>query len=384
MNDAAKNGWGKDYYDIDSILTRQFRENLLKMAGAKAYSLIRIFEQQKDSVTVKQSYINLAKKYGEIYNNRYLKVETEFVRRSTAVAHDFVEYMKDVDIYPYLKNRTMADDRVSKSHRANDGVIKPVNEWTVLPPYRPNCRCWLEQTTDEPTGELKYINTKWANNPVLTKEIFLENTKKRRREENKYPELKGKIYHSYFAGIEEADIEAVRVNTELMKEYMPYNNSIKVGDNTVYISDFTDLKDLPANMNIAKILAKEMKRDIYIRPHFSGTVANKKAPELGIGKPNILGDLKSYQKNSTPKNFFSNTIKKASKQGCKCVVIDLELYNDNVSKLKRFIKGGLNDSNENIENLIFVKNNKVIQLSRKQVLNTELDNLSLLNVRSND
>ena len=348
LNKATHSGWGAGYYTNE--LTRDFRENLLKFSGAKSYNLIRQIEALKEGQTSKEAYHEQAKKLVNIHNETWQQVEEKFAANSASSARDFQVYQRDADLYPNLKYRTMGDAEVRPEHAANDGVIKPINQWTIITPLDHSCRCWLEQTFESPNGrDISVYNDKIANNPALNGELFTQK-------------------NSYFQNIERANKQAVNANTDLMKEYMPYNRQIKVGDNTVFINDFADLSDLQPNIDAAKIVADFLNKDIYIRPHISVAHGHPN-PEFGIGRKNILADLKTMSEGS--KNFFDSRMRSASKQGCKLVVMNIDNFNGDAIELQTKIKSGFeyngNPKNENIERIILIRNNKAIQLTRGQV-----------------
>jgi hypothetical protein len=347
LNKATQGGWGKDYFEEE--LTRKLRENLLKFSGAKAYNLINKIIGEKAAHSNREAYTEAAKKLITLHNDTYQAVENKFAANSASSARDYNQYVKDVDLYPCLKNRTMMDGDVRQAHALNEGVVKPVNEWTQIPPYDPGCRCWLEQTTEKPTGRgLSNIDDRWANNPALSGELFTER-------------------NGYFQTITHNDRQAVHDNTELMKEYMPYNRQMKAGKGAVFINDFADLNDLQPNIGAAKIVADFLKKDVYIRPHIG--VDGVKNPELGIGRQNELADLKTMAEGSA--HFFASRMKSANKQGCKSVVMNIDNYKGNAAELQTKIKGafeyGGNQRNKNIKKIIIIRNGRAMQLTRKQI-----------------
>ena len=228
-------------------------------------------------------------------------------------------------------------------------------------PYDPGCRCWLEQTAEKPDGrKLTGIDERWANNPATSGELFT-----------------GK--HSYFVGILREDRQAVAENTDLMKEFMPYNRVLKAVENSVYVSDFADLNDLQPNIEAAKIVAEFLKKDVYIRPHINAA-HNHKNPELGIGRRNIPADLKTMAEGAN--NFFKNRIESASKQGCKLAVLNIDNYKGSISDLPAKIKTGFEYAgkpvNRNIQKIIIIRNKSAIQLTRKQIEKNLFDDINRL------
>jgi len=356
LSKAAESAWGKGYYDEE--LTRQFRENLLKFSGAKSNNLMQHLNDLKRSVSDKETFITEAKKLVNLHNETYMNVESKFVANKTSTAKDFIQFNADIDIYPNLKVRTMQDENVRESHAANEGVVMPVNKCTHTPPFDPGCRCWLEQTTDEVTKHgLTNINAKWATNAYTTGTLISDQ-------------------HSYFESITGKSIQIVRQNTELMKQFSPYNKAIDTkSGNKVLVNDFAHVADMSQNIAVAKKIADELGKDMYIRHHIEGgIVQNHKNPELGIGSPNNLGDLKTYLGESKFDNFMQNNIKSADKQGANTVVLDVSTAQFTNEYIKRRLSGSLSgDRNSSIERVIIIKGSKVAQITRKQIVGKDFE-----------
>ena len=363
FNDMAKTAYGDNYYINQK--TRQFRENMLKFSGAKTHNLMQQLEQQRESNSNKEAFIQEAKKLINKHNETYLNVEKKFVANKVSSAKDFEQFEKDIDIYPNLKNRTMLDSQVRDSHAVNEGVIKPVSEWTEIPPYDPGCRCWLEQTTEEPSKRgLANIDRKWATNPIQTGEIF-------------------SIEHNYFISIpDKKTADAIRENTEKVKAFIPYNRVIDTAEgNKIFVNDFADLKDMEENIKAAEKLTKGLNKNIYIRPHINSSTGIKNA-EYGIDEPNNLADLKTYETESSSINrFITNRLKAANKQNCQYVIFDITNADkkDIQKSLVDRLKGGLNkDINKSIKQVIFIKGDDVYKISRKQVQAFDFNNIKPL------
>jgi len=356
LSKAAEAAWGKGYYDEE--LTRQFRENLLKFSGAKSNNLMQHLNDLKRSVSDKDVFISEAKKLVNLHNETYMNVESKFVANKTSTAKDFIQFNADIDIYPNLKVRTMQDENVRESHAANEGVVMPVNKCTHTPPFDPGCRCWLEQTTDEVTKHgLTNINAKWATNAYTTGTLISDQ-------------------HSYFESITGKSIQIVRQNTELMKQFSPYNKAIDTkSGNKVLVNDFAHVADMSQNIAVAKKIADELGKDMYIRHHIEGgIVQNHKNPEFGIGSPNNLGDLKTYLGESKFDNFMQNNIKSADKQGANTVVLDVSTAQFTDEYIKRRLSGSLTgERNSSIERVIIIKGSKVAQITRKQIAGKDFE-----------
>jgi len=353
-NEAAK-AYGQGYYD--SSLTRSFRENFLKFAGAKSHALMTdIAAIDSRAGMSKESFIAQAKRIVQTHNETWLTTELRYCSSSVSAAQDYATYLNDVDIYPCLKNRTMEDSEVRDSHALNDGIVRPVSEWTSIPPYDQGCRCWLEQTTDEPTFGRKLQGIKFHNNPHQSGEVFTQE-------------------QSYFKAIPDNKKGIIRDNTEQMKAFMPYNQTKKAGENTVFVNDFADLSDVKASVIAAEKVAKELQQDVYVRPHIENSDKTAiKNPEIGLGKPNNLADLKTFDANkstSTP-SFIKNAVKSANKQQCSGIVIDLSNAPEGnyLALAARKLRGELSDKgkvNHNIKQVIIIREDKVLKVSRQQI-----------------
>ena len=367
LSKASQMAWGDDYYT--AAITRQFRENLLKFSGAKANNLMQDLNTLKRSGIDKDAFITEAKKMVSLHNETWLNTEAKFAANKTSTAKDFQQFVKDIDIYPNLKCRTMQDDNVRDTHAANEGVVKPVNKWTRTPPFDPGCRCWLEQTTDPVTEKgITGVSPKWSTNPIQSGMLFSEQ-------------------HSYFEAIPLKSVLKVKANTELMKQYIPYNRAIKtIGNNTVYVNDFADLSDMDQNIEAAKKVADELNKDIYVRHHIQGgIVKGYKNPEFGVGNPNTLGDLKTYTGDSKLDNFLQNNIRKANNQGAKYVVLDLSKASFNRTNLESRLFGSLKDSrNSNIERVIIIQNENTAQITRKQIAKKDFEPITKLKEKAPD
>ncbi len=354
FNKEAEKAWGKGYYD--ESLTRSFRENFLKFAGAKSHDLMKQLDGLNIGSISKDEFIAQAKGIVQKHNAAYLTTELRFCSTSVSSAQDYATYLDDIDIYPNLKCRTMADDDVRTSHAANEGIVKPVKEWTSVPPWDHGCRCWLEQTVEQPTNGRNLSGLKFKNNPHNSGQVFTEE-------------------QSYFQNIDSMSRGIIRDNTERMKSFMPYNQTMKVGDNKVLVNDFSDIADTELSIEAAKTIAKSLEKDVYILPHIENS--NKTAiknPEIGIGKPGELADLKTFdpKMSTSTKNFVKNNIYAANKQKCSWAVLDLTHAPEKnyLAIAARKLRGDLSDKskmNKGIKQVIIIRGNKAMKVSRKQV-----------------
>lgn len=355
LNKAAAAGYGSGYYS-DKI-GRKLREHILKFSGAKTHKILSDITAAEKAGLKGDNLTEEAKKITNIQMVNWLVTEQRDTARSAQIAAEWQEFERDRDIYPNLKYRTMMDEDVRDSHAANEGIIKPIDEWTEAPPFGYNCRCWLEQTYEPPTGgELSNVNPTFANNPGRNGEIYSP-------------------AHSYFQ-IPKSFAAAVMQNTELMKQFLPYTQSVKSGKHTIFINDFADLSDLAENVTAAKKVAPVLDKNIYIRHHFDGGKApGHKNPEFGIGTVNKLGDLKTYDGNSKFENFLKNAMKSANGQNAQTLIVDISKGNYSKTDLQRVLKGGVKNRNKNILRIVIIKGKDVYQITRKQLLKGDFSSL---------
>lgn len=354
FNKEAEKAWGEGYYD--ESLTRNFRENFLKFAGAKSYDLMQQLKGLNMGDISKEAFVEKAKGVVNRHNSAYLTAEKRFCNSAVHSAQDYKGFIDDIDVYPNLKYRNFKDGASRDSHAANDGIIKPVEAWRSLPPYDHNCRCWLEQTDEPATSGRSLKNTKFNNNPYKTGKVYTD--------EQAYFE---KVASSGKKGV-------IHDNTESMKAYMPYNQNIKAGDHKVFVNDFSDKSDTNLSIIAAKKLAPVLKKDIYILPHINSE-SGIKNPEIGIGKPSTLADLKSWdiKKTKSTRSLIKNGIKSAGKQKCKWVVFDLteSKEKDFLEKAANKLHGELAGKHKpTIEQIVLIKSDKVLKVSRSQINNS--------------
>lgn len=363
LSSATQKGWGGGYYTDPT--TRKFRENLLAFAGAKTFSLIKEIEALKVGGISKEKLLGLAQKRGFLYGDIWQKTEEKFAANSASSAYQFGQFRKDSDIYPNLRFVTMQDSHVRDSHAANEGIVRPVDEWTVMPPLDYNCRCYLEQTTDPPNDrKLSQYNDTIAGNAALSERIF--------KDTHPYNKRVAKSLNA-------EQLETFDVSVQLTKQYVPYNATIKVGERTIYINDFADYNDLSDNIEAAKKIAPALDKDIYIRHHTDGgKLKGGTNAEFGIGKTSILGDLKTYNGKGKLEKFLNNRLRDCNTQKCKYAVLDITAYyqSDIVDKIRSKLRGELKGSlNFNIESVIIIKGDNVGSISRADIADNKFDSL---------
>lgn len=357
LSESSKLAWGKDFYNNDNA--RNMRDNLMKFSGAKTYDMLSKIESLKSQKLSEADYVTEAKKITDRHNGEYLNVEKQYTSASSAAAKDWEQFQKDKDIYQNLKLHTMEDEHVRDEHAALDGMVKPISEWTIVPPLGPRCRCFLEQTKEPKSAVIPdiKISDQYANNPGVSGVVFNDR-------------------QSYFQNIPKGLHNIITNNTNTLKQYAPYNKYIETKEGKkVYINDFHDTIDYEQNIINAKIVADSLQKDIYIRPHIDTSISLKN-PEFGIGKSSIYGDLKVYDpiakgKPVTTTSFVKNSFKSANTQQCEWIILNVDKSdNDGFANIAPKLKGELNDTyqlNKFIKNVVIIKNGKAGVLTRKQI-----------------
>ncbi|MCR2007423.1 DUF935 family protein [Bacteroides acidifaciens] len=345
LNKKAAEGWGKDDYDAPEQAedTQRIRDNLFKFSGAKTYQEIKeMNDALYDDKGKKLSYEDFREKVMAIhkdYNENYLRTEFETAETSGRRASEWQEFKENADIMPNLKYVTAGDERVRESHRLLDGIVKPINDPFWLRNYPPNgyrCRCYVEQTNEPetPATPMVTIPDAFANNVGQSGEIFT-------------------VAHPYFS-MPDGHLAKIRKETERSKLYAPYHSD---PESKVLISDFADPKDLAKNVESARVIAKELKMKVKIRPHIN---------EDGVKNPEYLIDEKLADlKNITSLGGIKHGLKSSCKQECEYTVFNLDGLQEFVpEEVWRKLNGVLNkDFHYAHMEMIFIKGAKAVRLT---------------------
>jgi len=313
---AAGNGYGKDWIqftkDGKGSLPLELKKNIYAFSGAKAYSqlleLNDLLYDKDGKLRPFNEYMVYARKINRQYNVNWLQSEWQTARTAAQMAQKWERLQETKDLFPNLKYRTVGDDRVRDDHRALDGIIKPIDDafWSrYYPPLDWRCRCDVvataENITTEKIDKLPPVN--FQGNVAKDKEIFTK---------------KGTFFKLANTS------ENVRRNMELSKLNAPYETIGKKNGNKLRANIYADETDLAGNIEVARVIMESQKINIDIRPHLDGhVIRNRPNPEYLIdGK---LGERKA----PVGKNY-NNILRKANKQGCKSVIIDLSVNKDSL------------------------------------------------------
>lgn len=158
-------------------LRRFMRENVAVFSGFKTYHTLRaatdeLMDEQGNFRTFAQFRRHVLA-IDATYNKHYLRAEYNHAIAAAQMAGRWQEIQQFKDRFPYLRYRTVGDDRVRKDHDRLHGVIKPVDDpfWdTNYPPNGWNCRCDVAQVDSAEGGkylaphEYPVLRGMWANN----------------------------------------------------------------------------------------------------------------------------------------------------------------------------------------------------------------------------
>lgn len=326
LSKAVKEGFGKDYVDIDYDskdykLLHSLESNVWQFSTAKNYQQLKQMSEAliKPDGT-RRSYEEFRIQTAIITGGqlRHLKTEYQTAVAGAQMAAKWNEIQKNKDIYPLLEFDAVEDDHTSALCRSLDGVIRPVDDafWMQFyPPNHYNCRSTVKQLRKgEVTPDDQIVR---PNIPG----IFKVNLGERGLA---FPED-----HAYFDGMP----------PELMKEarkHFPYNmqfDLLDLSDDAPGIVRQHFMVDTLASdyqriLNIALEKAKKDKQMIDILPELNPNKWNAmrptilpdsktgKSPDLRINK--VLWEEEGVY--VLGKNTISNAIKDGARQANNIII----------------------------------------------------------------
>jgi len=179
---------------IDKVFTPAILEDSSELANSLKFSIAEFsafketaFRKDLEDLMTKDGkfvpwseFKKEAMKVSGDYNSRWLETEYHQTVANAQSAAKWKDYQRNKDLYPNLRYCTIGDDRVRPEHQVMDGIVKPLddpfwNNW--MPPNDWGCRCYVEQTDDEPTGTVSggdQLKIEFENNPGKTGRIFNE------------------------------------------------------------------------------------------------------------------------------------------------------------------------------------------------------------------
>jgi len=154
FTEALTNQFGSDfsYSAPDNRIATYIRSNLFQFSAAKTDAARRAFADQLiDSNGAIKSFSQFKKDVSSLsddFNENWLNTEYNQVVASSQAATKWMDVERDKAALPYLRFRTMEDDRVRPEHAQFDNMSAPVDDpvWDIAyPPLDWGCRCHVLQ-----------------------------------------------------------------------------------------------------------------------------------------------------------------------------------------------------------------------------------------------
>lgn len=324
-------------HEVSPELTSALEENTFIFSGFKTHAELKeaslLLRGDDGGLKSFEQFKRDVQSINETYNVQYLRAEYSFAEASSHVAMKWKDWEKGGRNY-MLQYRTANDDRVRDSHRLLHNTTLPMDDpfWnSYIPPLGWRCRCNVVRV---PADEYEQSNSELAQS---IGEAATDLPKQRIFRFNPGKTLK--VFppkHPYMPkGCGDCDKNlrlAYNPQSELCracraiaecKDKNNYTIDEKYGDR-LKISTKADTSELTDNIRAAhSILSSFPESEIYIRQHvFIKNVSN---PEY------VINGLISDRKGIVSEDGVSSAFKKALKQGCESVVIDLDM---NLHKLR--------------------------------------------------
>ena len=278
-----------------------------------------------------ERFLNDVRSIDETYNANYLRAEYNFMSASAEMAAKWEGFMQYGDRYN-LQYRTQKDDKVRPEHAALDGVTLPPSDpfWAEFyPPNGWNCRCTVVQVRKSkypatPHDEAMALGDQalqrdskgiFRFNPGLEQSTVPAYNPYTIRQCRDCDIAKGK---STLARIPVADNQLCRACRLLHQCSAGYHTLDRYGDR-LKISNDADMSEIVPNTRVAKVLLDAFPdMEMKIRPHV--IEANVRNPEYVIN--GLIADRKGIE---SEKGIVAG-FRKAIRQGCSVVVIDLDMH----------------------------------------------------------
>lgn len=304
-----------------------------------------------------ERFLNDVRKIDETYNSNYLRAEFNFVQASAEMAAKWERFMQDGDRY-YLQYRTAGDAKVRPTHAEMAGITLPVSDpfWEEFyPPNGWGCRCSVVQVRKS-----KYPATDHEE-AMARGESALELDKKGMFRFNAGMEQKTMPDYNPYTIKRCKDCDIAKGKLKLAKNPIPDNElceacqfiriceenkgcfNDKLYGNRLKISKDADKTEVQDNIRAAYAMLESFP-EMVIKVRENVLEHGVKNPEYMIN--GLIADRKGIE---SPKGIQSG-FKKAIKQGCQVVVIDLDMHMKDkklpVSELAKYINWRSTDFEE--------------------------------------
>lgn len=304
-----------------------------------------------------ERFLNDVRKIDETYNSNYLRAEFNFVQASAEMAAKWERFMQDGDRY-YLQYRTAGDAKVRPTHAEMAGITLPASDpfWEEFyPPNGWGCRCSVVQVRKS-----KYPATDHEE-AMARGESALELDKKGMFRFNAGMEQKTMPDYNPYTIKRCKDCDIAKGKLKLAKNSIPDNElceacqfiriceenkgcfNDELYGNRLKISKDADKTEVQDNIRAAYAMLESFP-EMVIKVRENVLEHGVKNPEYMIN--GLIADRKGIE---SPKGIQSG-FKKAIKQGCQVVVIDLDMHMKDkklpVSELAKYINWRSTDFEE--------------------------------------
>lgn len=304
-----------------------------------------------------ERFLNDVRKIDETYNSNYLRAEFNFVQASAEMAAKWERFMQDGDRY-YLQYRTAGDAKVRPTHAEMAGITLPASDpfWEdFYPPNGWGCRCSVVQVRKS-----KYPATDHEE-AMARGESALELDKKGMFRFNAGMEQKTMPDYNPYTIKRCKDCDIAKGKLKLAKNPIPDNElceacqfiriceenkgcfNDELYGNRLKISKDADKTEVQDNIRAAYAMLESFP-EMVIKVRENVLEHGVKNPEYMIN--GLIADRKGIE---SPKGIQSG-FKKAIKQGCQVVVIDLDMHMKDkklpVSELAKYINWRSTDFEE--------------------------------------
>lgn len=304
-----------------------------------------------------ERFLNDVRKIDETYNSNYLRAEFNFVQASAEMAAKWERFMQDGDRY-YLQYRTAGDAKVRPTHAEMAGITLPTSDpfWEdFYPPNGWGCRCSVVQVRKS-----KYPATDHEE-AMARGESALELDKKGMFRFNAGMEQKTMPDYNPYTIKRCKDCDIAKGKLKLAKNPIPDNElceacqfiriceenkgcfNDELYGNRLKISKDADKTEVQDNIRAAYAMLESFP-EMVIKVRENVLEHGVKNPEYMIN--GLIADRKGIE---SPKGIQSG-FKKAIKQGCQVVVIDLDMHMKDkklpVSELAKYINWRSTDFEE--------------------------------------
>lgn len=265
-------GYGKQSLEIayntpDFEMIRHLQNNVYSFSAAKNYHQLKdmtLALMDGDRIRSEGEFMSQVQSMNVKYNKTWLRTERNTALAGGQMASRWVGFEANKEFMPMLQYSTVGDGKVRNSHKALDGIKKPVDDqfWnTYYPPNGWNCRCDVIQMVGT-----DIIPTNDDTTPQIVAPMFQTNLAKQ-----------GLIFpkgHPYFDGVPKREL------TKAMAYLPPENSYIRVKgprDTKIDIHVLHGDHEVAKNLNVVDDLIALGYKDIKLLPEMH-------PKELGLKK----------------------------------------------------------------------------------------------------